>query len=402
MVRLPSYRLHKASGQGITNIRGKDFYFGPFQDPESRRKYNKLLAEYLASNRSTAFQVQADEIYIAECVVAYLSFAKDYYRVSTEYENLYLASKPLMELYADTKAADFGPVQFKAIRAWWINREVSRQYVNKQMKRLLRIIKWLVQEGKMEASIHHALKCVDPLRKGRSQAHERPPVEPIDDVIVEATVPWMTNVVAAMVRFQRLTGARPGEVCALKPGMVVKTLPDLWEIHLDDHKTSWRGKSRTIYVGPQAQAVLEPFLNRSLESYCFSAAESTRQQREKRHSERTTPLSCGNKPGSNRTPKPQKKPSNRYTTQSYGRAIKYACKKAFPAPEDLEGQALKKWHSDHAWAPNQLRHTLATMIRRSDGLEAAAVVLGHSDVGVTQVYAEADRNKAIEVVRRLG
>ena len=127
MVRLPSYRLHKASGQGITNIRGKDFYFGPFQDPESRRKYNKLLAEYLASNRSTAFQVQADEIYIAECVVAYLSFAKDYYRVSTEYENLHLASKPLMELYADTKAADFGPVQFKAIRAWWISRKARKR-----------------------------------------------------------------------------------------------------------------------------------------------------------------------------------------------------------------------------------------------------------------------------------
>jgi site-specific recombinase XerD len=54
------------------------------------------------------------------------------------------------------------------------------------------------------------------------------------------------------------------------------------------------------------------------------------------------------------------------------------------------------------WSPNQLRHNAATKIRGQFGLEAAASILGHSEVGVTQVYAEADRTRAIEVARVMG
>ena len=402
MARLPSFRLHKASGQGVTTIRGKDFYFGPFEDKKSKQKYNKLLAEYLASNKSESFQVRPQEISIAESVVAYLGYSKEYYQESTEHENLILASKPLMELYSDSLAADFGPVQFKAIRAWWIDRGSSRQYVNKQMKRLARIIKWLVAEGKMQPAIHQAIKCVEPLRKGRCEARETPPIVPVEDSVVELTIPHMTLVVAAMVRFQRLTGARPGEICVIKPAMVDKSA-EIWEIRMTSHKNSWRGKDRTIYVGPQAQKVLAPFLEgRPPESFCFSPAESLKQHRAEKHKRRKTPLSCGNAPGTNLTSKPQRAPGALYTTQSYGRAIKYACRKAFPSPDGLNEEKAKKWRSDHAWAPNQLRHALATAVRRTDGLEAAAVVLGHSEVGVTQIYAEADRQKAIDVVKRTG
>ena len=55
MVRLPSFRLHKASGQGMTTIRGKDYYFGPYDAPESRTKYNRLLAEYLSADRTPRY-----------------------------------------------------------------------------------------------------------------------------------------------------------------------------------------------------------------------------------------------------------------------------------------------------------------------------------------------------------
>ncbi len=42
------------------------------------------------------------------------------------------------------------------------------------------------------------------------------------------------------------------------------------------------------------------------------------------------------------------------------------------------------------WAPNRLRHARATEIRRTYGLEAAQVILGHAKADVTQVYAERD------------
>ena len=75
-----------------------------------------------------------------------------------------------------------------------------------------------------------------------------------------------------------------------------------------------------------------------------------------------------------------------YTVDSYRRAITRACKQAGVAP----------------WAPNRLRHARATEIRRSYGLEAAQVVLGHSSANVTQVYAERDLARAIDVARETG
>ena len=42
---VPSYRLHKPSGQARTIVRGKHIYLGKYNSPESRRKYARLLAE---------------------------------------------------------------------------------------------------------------------------------------------------------------------------------------------------------------------------------------------------------------------------------------------------------------------------------------------------------------------
>jgi hypothetical protein len=41
-------------------------------------------------------------------------------------------------------------------------------------------------------------------------------------------------------------------------------------------------------------------------------------------------------------------------------------------------------------------------IRARYGLEAAQVILGHSRTDVTQVYAERDLAKAVEVMREIG
>ena len=52
--------------------------------------------------------------------------------------------------------------------------------------------------------------------------------------------------------------------------------------------------------------------------------------------------------------------------------------------------------------PHQLRHAVATRIRRKYGLEMAQLVLGHSSASVTDaVYAERDMAKVIEVMRRI-
>ncbi|HEX2473275.1 MAG TPA: hypothetical protein VHK01_00935 [Lacipirellulaceae bacterium] len=60
------------------------------------------------------------------------------------------------------------------------------------------------------------------------------------------------------------------------------------------------------------------------------------------------------------------------------------------------------WRTRHRWSPNRLRHTAATEVRRKFGLEGAQIVLGHSRADVTQIYAERDLAKGIEIARRIG
>ena len=55
-----------------------------------------------------------------------------------------------------------------------------------------------------------------------------------------------------------------------------------------------------------------------------------------------------------------------------------------------------------ACTPHRLRHNAATRIRKDFGLEAATLLLGHARADVTQLYAEADEAKAIDVVERCG
>ena len=54
------------------------------------------------------------------------------------------------------------------------------------------------------------------------------------------------------------------------------------------------------------------------------------------------------------------------------------------------------------WHPSQLRHSAATRIRREADAETARVVLGHSSLAVTEVYAEVDQSKARSIMERCG
>ena len=54
------------------------------------------------------------------------------------------------------------------------------------------------------------------------------------------------------------------------------------------------------------------------------------------------------------------------------------------------------------WSPVQMRHNAGTAIRARFGIEASQAVLGHEELGVTQVYAEVDRDTARRVMSEMG
>jgi len=416
----PKYRKHKQSGQAIVTLSGRDFLLGPHGTKASRLEYDRLVSEWIANGRQLRPET---DITVVEVVNAYRRFAERYYRkngaVTREYGCIKEALKIVRELYGRTAANEFGPLALKAVRQRMIDNGWSRGYINKSIGRIRRCFKWAVENELVRPDMHHGLMAVAGLRKGRSEAHEPTPVLPIDDVTVQNTLPQLSTVVADMVRLQRLTGCRPEDICNLRP-IDLDTSGEVWINRPATHKMQHHGRERFIPIGPKAQKILRPYLLRAKETFCFVPAEAEKERRQAQHEQRQTPLQYGNRPGTNRKRKPKRTAGEQYTTGSYRRAIHRACDLAFPAPEPLCRRAdesvrkwqerltdkqraeLDQWQSDHRWSPNRLRHSAGTEIRKRYGLEAAQVILGHASADVTQVYAERDLQKAVEIMREVG
>lgn len=426
--RPPKYRHHKGVNQAIVSFQGKVIYLGTYGSPASHAKYQEILAQWLQLHGPEAHQaaVEASEekrteaviiaeekaalaqlesitastlrskrlhggtIYLAELILVFERHAQQYYRkndkVTREAELIVEVCSFLEQHHGEVKADAFGPVDLDNLRDKMIDDlDWSRKYINKQVGRLIRMFKWAASKELVKPTIPAALEALTGLKKGRCKARETAGVRCVDDKLVDATLANVGEVVGDMIRFQRLTGARPGEVCSIRPCDIDRSRA-VWVYVPSEHKTEHYKKNRFIAIGPKAQQVLLSYLLRDSESYCFSPAESEERRRRRNAENRKTPLSCGNKRHSNRVAAPKRTHSDHYKVSSYRMAIRRACKK----------NALE------VWSPNQLRHTAATEIRRDFGLEAAQVVCGHQSADVTQIYAERDLELAMKVAQAVG
>ena len=123
--------------------------------------------------------------------------------------------------------------------------------------------------------------------------------------------------------------------------------------------------------------------------------------RQENFTNRKTPRHQGNTAGTNVKNKSSRMPGEHYTVSAYGHAVTKAIKKAF-RPEGMSDAEFKTWKPPQHWHPHQLRHNAATFLRKEFGLETARIILGHRSSAITEVYAEMDQQKALEVIMRVG
>ncbi|MCH8851796.1 MAG: tyrosine-type recombinase/integrase [Planctomycetes bacterium] len=136
-------------------------------------------------------------------------------------------------------------------------------------------------------------------------------------------------------------------------------------------------------------------MDRPIDTCLFSPREATSERYAASRTHRR-PRQKPNKPSTAR------RIGNHYTACSYGRAIQRACDQAFPPPDDLSVEQIKQWRKEHSWHPHQLRHALGTDIRREFGVEASQAVLGHAKVNTTELYAQIDECKAVQIALKIG
>ena len=403
---IPKYRRQtdKTGARAFVEVNRRRIYFGRFGSPESKAAYGRFVAEYVATGGVPP--VDPNLITVAEVCDRFLTHLREYHAASNdpakEPAQYKLAMRELLAVYADEPAGEFNQLGLKAVRVRLVERGLSRVYINRCTKRIRRIFRWAASEGLIGVEVWHKLQTVEGLRRGHTSAPETQPVRPVDDAIVDATLEHCTPTLKAMIQLQRLTGMRPGELCIMRSGDV-DVSSKAWTYTPDRHKTEHHGHTRRIFIGPRGQDILRPLLKADLQAFVFSPRQSEAERRDAMHKARKTPVSCGNVPGSNRVEKPRKRPGKRYSTQSYGRAIRNACRRAFPAPDGLDADAVTQWHRNHTWSPNQLRHAFATEIRRDHGVDLAGTLLGHAPGStITATYAERSEGLAAEIAAKVG
>jgi integrase len=281
--KVPSYRRH-STGQAFVEIRGRRYYLGKHGTEASHAAYKLKLDELWLKPPAPAPELgirpgQVDRLTIVDLLFAYRPFAEQHYqkhgKPTGTFANMAPAMRRLRELYGQSLARHFGPLKFQALRQTWIAERKALKTVNEYAAAVRRVFRWAVKNELIPPGVFEGLRAVEGVRPGRSTARDKIPVPPVADDVIDATLPHLPPLVAAMVRLQRLTGCRPAEVCILRrcdinrgderrSGKREKSRPlfepDVWEYRPASHKTEHLGHERVIHIGPRAQVILRPYM----------------------------------------------------------------------------------------------------------------------------------------------
>jgi integrase len=436
--RVPSYRRHKQSGQAVVTLPDglggrRDVLLGKYKSKQSRQEYARVISEWEANGRCLPQSVSSTDITIAELIVRFWPWAEQHYRhvdgtPTGELKEWKLSLKPLRQLYGHTLAREFGPLALKAVREAMVGQPVTRKandidqatgkpkqdprtgktlkvdrviregmarkVVNQRIGRIKRLFAWGVENELAPALVHHGLRAVAGLQRGRSAARETEPVKPIASAFVEQTLPYLLPTVADMVRLQLLTGARSGEIVVMR-ACDIDTTGAVWLNRPQHHKTAHHGHQRIIALGPQAQEIVRRRLKPELQAYLFAPADTLMEKHQRDRENRRTKIypsevkRLARKRGKGRL-------LPHYTATGYAIAIKRAILKANRDRMTQGLPPIPHWH------PHRLRHSAATAIRREFGLDVARAALGHRSPVLTEHYAEIDSSKAAEAMLKLG
>ncbi len=415
--RIPTYRKKKTVN-GVyavvtlrDGLRGprRDVLLGQYGTESSRTEYCRVLAEWAANGRRLTHKTGQD-LTINEIAAAYWQEAckRQQCRPGAskgETHALKSALHCLKELHGYTLAADFGPLRLKAVRDRMVQnkgpagRPWSRRFVNASIGRIKTMFKWATENEMIPPSILHGLQAVRGLAWGQSPARETDPVKPVPMAFVEASLPYMPRPVAGMVRLQLLTAMRPGEVVIMR-AIDINMSGKIWFYTPEFHKTQWRGHRRAIAIGPQGQAIIKEFLTTDTQAYLFSPRQSVDERRQSLRLYRKTKVQPSQV--DRRKKDAKRKAGARYHVNPYWYAIRRACAKADATAHNEQKDVPAGQKIIPNWAPNQLRHTRATELRKEFGLDAARCILGHRSPLITEVYAELDASAAEKIMSAIG
>lgn len=389
----PSYCLHRPTGQGFATApataekKRRPVYFGLWGTEHSLTAYAQFLtqlnfpAAVVAEARTEAqkrsqrpeqasvpLPANRTNYTIRQLWSEFHQWAKGYYRSATgeqtgEALNYAHAVRELLDLFGSELTADFSKKKLERVRQAMIDRQISRKVVNWRVNKIKNVFRWGTAEERelVPESVAAPLVLLRRLEPNRTPAKEYPPVRGVPPETVEKVAALCNPIVRAMLLLQLHTGMRPGEVRGLRKGMVQQIEGNWFADFGKEHKNGFRNQSRVVALGPKAMALLEDWLKKcpSESDYVFDPSQQNCNANKKR---------------------------KKFHRCNYRNSLLWACRMA-GVPH---------------FAPNQIRHTAAEEIRKSDGLEAVQAVLGHKSRASSERYAPPVSSLATEIAKKRG
>lgn len=428
--------VRHTSGKARLRLSGRDYYYPAFgtgkkPSPEAQAWADELIARWLANGRrlpgvsrptvagaalAASNPTVTDTITVAEVAAAYLQHSQKRTRADGKPTKTHISDASALKYlkpWYRMPASDFGLPTLITYRDHMIKtagRTVTRMvvengqalereerlppargYVNDAVNRVRAAFRWAANRGLIEAKVAHELSVLTPLTRGQTEgARETEPVLPVPDDVFYATLDLMPRLPADILRILRISVARAGEVCTMRPRELQTTDAeghplDVWIFEPTQHKTEKLGKPRPIALDSVAQAILAPYLEGcGPDEYVFTGAKADAMYRASRRASRRTPLTP-----SARARRARARPAaaaTHYTTMALSRCVARAAKRA----------GVPHWH------PHQTRHASAQEPSDEHSLEAAQAAGGWADPKSVRRYARASTKKAAAAVVTLG
>lgn len=345
--KIPRYRFQKSRKTGVVRIKKRDYYLKKYGSPESLEEYKALIVEHYGDELTDVTHPLAlplfSVLYQAFCELRY---SKD---------NCAAHKRTIVgfsSIFPDLSTRDIKCRHLEEFQLELCKRKIVSNTVNDYMARLKKIFVWGVRQEHMRQSVLGFFDLIDRVDESWSGIQRTEKVKPLPDELIDPILADVPKTVADLIRFQLLTACRPSEARLLR-FCEIQISDGVWLYTPAQHKTSHRGKTRVIPIGPRAQQIIEPHQGRDPNSYVFHSGD----------------------------------PAYPYKKDSYSRSIRRAC---------------ERLGFEEHWTPNQLRHTAATRIRNEFGIETAQVILGHSHLRTTEIYAAKNLGLAEKFARKFG
>jgi integrase len=402
MKRAPKFCHHKGTDRGYaTDPRTKkEIWFGPWGLAATKQKYLRWVAELLTEEVAPRVAPENDPI-VADLVNAFIKHAISYYRdpvtgQPTSQLGVLKSALRELDLYLEMPIRDFGPSTLLAVRAGIVNRDIMPQSsttkkkklcissVNGAITKIRMMFKLGVEWQIVPVEIYQALACVKALNWRTAPSLRSPEkIAPVPLHYFSLIMPHLKPLYQAVLKVHIATGMRVKELCSMRWSEITEVEDGLWCYAPSEHKNSHRGDDRKVY----------------LKSDLIELMKSVRKPLWKEDA-----VWCHRGVGRHAGY------SGMISADAYARAIENAqeryndgrVSRQAGARTDLKKKykyTLAKREPMAHWTPLQIRHTVATQVRRTHGLEGAQAVLGHSTLDATQIYAEKRDDLARSVAR---